>query len=303
MQAMRLAGVCAIAALAGCSPGADPAPSTTTTLAPPVAITATTTAPAPAPTPFGLADSVAVRVDAPGLAADVEMTVVMASTPSAEIDLWTNYATCSTVEVSGATALQIVVVRDGVSVVIEGSSAAARDGVAAEVIPATLVIATRSAEFSSAVTVRPQPDGSGTFSGLIDGDVVSGSYACADDSPQPTGPVAASIRLVGADGAVRRFGVWNLAYRCPGISADVALSGELGATGGVDAVGIDAGEGTVIAGRSTEVVLDITAVGVRFVARDATMMVAADGRSAVVRGTALGGERIDLAWSCDATSG
>ena len=199
--------------------------------------------------------------------------------------------------------MQIVAVRNGASVVIEGSSAAARDGVAAEVIPATLVVATRSAEFASAVTVRPQPDGSGTFSGVVGGDVVSGSYACADDSPRSTGPVAASIRLVGADGAVRRFGVWDLADRCPGISADVALTGELGATGGLDAVGIDAGEGTVMAGRSTAVVLDITAVGVRFVARDATLMVAADGRSAVARGTALGGERIDLAWSCDATSG
>ena len=303
MRAVRLAGVCAIAALAGCASSADPAPSTTTTSAPPVAITTTTTAPAPAPTPFGLADSVAVRVDAPGSAADVEMTVEMATTPSAEIDLWTDYATCSTVEVSGATALQIVVVRDGASVVIEGSSAAARDGVAAEVIPATLVVATRSAEFASAVTVRPQPDGSGTFSGVVGGDVVSGSYACADDSPRSTGPVAASIRIVGASGAVRRFGVWDLADRCPGISAGVALSGELGATGGVDAVGIDAGEGTVIAGRSAAVVLDITAVGVRFVARDAALMVAADGRSAVARGTALGGERIDLAWSCDATSG
>lgn len=303
MRATRLVGVCAIAALAGCSSSADPAPATTTTSAPPVTTTVTTTAAAPAPTPFGLADSVAVRVDAPGSAADVEMTVEMATTPPAEIDLWTNYATCSPVEVRGATALQIVAVRDGISVVIEGTSAGARDGVTAEVIPASLVVATRSAEFSSAVTVRPQLDGSGTFSGLVDGDVVSGSYACADDSPRLTGPVAASIRLVDTDGAVRRFGVWDLADRCPGISADVELSGELGATGGVDAVGIDAGEGTITAGRSTAVVLDITAVGVRFVTRDATLMAAADGRSAVVRGTALGGERVDLAWSCDAASG
>ena len=266
--------------------------STTTTL-----VSSTTTIPAPPDTPFDLADRVRVWVSHETESV-LDLTADMSALDPNEVDLWTMYGTCSIAEVADVDALQIVVADDDASVTIEGVSTPGGVSGAASLraaVPGRLVVGD--------IVVEALSTTAGVFTGVTtDGLPVNGGYDCRDATMGSTGPVAISVRISGVDGSTRRAGSWSRADHCPGVSGIADFDGQLGRTGGLGRVTIDAGEGIISPDRGIDARVDVDIVGETVTADTATVLVAADGRTGAATGTTADGARIDLAWSCDAIS-
>lgn len=297
---MRRSRWCAAVAAIGCigcsaasevAPVATTAPtSTTTTL-----VSSTTTIPAPPDTPYGLVDRVRVWVSHEAESV-LDLTADMSALRPNEVDLWTMYGTCSMAEVADVDALQIVVADDDASVTIEGISTPGGVSGAASLraaVPGRLIVGD--------IVVEALSTTAGVFTGVTtDGLPVNGGYDCRDATVGSTGPVAISVRISTAAGDTRRAGSWSRADHCPGVSGVADFDGQLGHTGGLGRVTIDAGEGIISPDRGVDARVDVDIVGQIFTAENATVFVAADGRTGAAIGTMADGTRIDLAWSCDA---
>ena len=300
MRCARWFAALAAMSCVGCSAESEVAPttttaptSTTTTLVSPT----TTTIPIPPDTPYGLADRVRVWVSHETELV-LDLTADMSALDLNEVDLWTMYGTCSIAEVADVDALQIVVSDDDASVTIEGVSTPGGVSGAASLraaVPGRLVVGD--------IVVEALSSTAGVFTGVTtDGLLVNGGYDCRDTTMGSTGPVAISVRISGIDGATRRAGSWSRADHCPGVSGVADFDGQLGRTGGLGRVTIDAGEGIISPDRGVDARVDVDIVGEILTADTATVLVAADGRTGAATGTTADGARIDLAWSCDAIS-